>query len=466
MIAWIHSTSRWLILVLMTAPLVGCVVGQAPGKGRMMHVREPASNAGYWLYLPEGYDPDASPGSRGPRRPLVVTFHGMKPFDNARSQAREWQQEADRYGFIVVAPECESADLLKEFPLRTVNPTVKLDEERVIAVLNDVQQRAEVDPRHVLATSWSSGGYLAHYMVNRHPHRFSCIAPRQSNFSAAVLDPNNVPKYRDHKVGIFYTENDFAVCQRESQDAARWYARHGFDVTFAVFKDLGHERRPSVAAAFFAGTCGAEARTPPTELARMQVTRVALPKLAASDASGTPRPTNAPGGPAMTSPPARPAPLPNNVNGSVYAARPAPSPTPRPAARPANPPPQTARSVSPPRATPPPLPPTDRSRSVAAEISPLRVRVSSTIGIAPLLVNFSALTPADLGKDAYFVWLADGQPIANSMTGQKYLTTPGRHQLECVMTTADGREFRASKTVTVLERISNSNATNVSTGSR
>ena len=94
MIAWIRSSSRWLILILLTAPLWGCVVGQAPGKGKLLHTREPSTNAGYWLYLPDGYDPAAPPGARGPRRPVVVSFHGMKPFDNARSQAREWQQEA------------------------------------------------------------------------------------------------------------------------------------------------------------------------------------------------------------------------------------------------------------------------------------------------------------------------------------------------------------------------------------
>jgi predicted esterase len=443
-----------MILVLACAPLWGCVVAQAPGKGQTAHVQEPTKKGWYWLYLPEGYDAKAAPGARGPKRPLVVTFHGMKPFDNAHSQIREWQQEADRYGFIVIAPECESADLLKEFPLRTVNNTLKRDEERTVAILSDVQQRAEVDPTRVLSTSWSSGGYIAHYMANRHPDRFSCIAPRQSNFSAAILDPGMIPRYRDHKVGIFYTENDFAICREESQEGARWYTQNGFDVTFAVFKDLGHERRPSAAAAFFAETCGVEARTPPTELAHMQVKRVALPT-AYPAASKSPKQQPVTVASTVSTPPQQPPPkaAPKQAPSqqereSLFANRQPSRPTPS-ANRPTPSQPRQQQQQAP--VSPPP------DRPVATtESSPLRVRLSSTIGIAPLLVTFSALTPQDLRKDAYFLWLADGQPIANGMTGQKYLTSPGRHQLECVLTTADGREYRAYKNVTVLERVTTS----------
>ena len=223
------------------------------GRGQALHVQEPTTGGWYWLYLPEDHilackqHASARKGGAfvtGRSWPLVVTFHGMKPFDNAASQIREWQQEADRYGFVVIAPQLASPDLLAEFPLQHVHPGVKRDETLTMRAIDDVVRRADVDPNQVLSTSWSSGGYLAHYMANRHPERFSCIAPRQSNFSASVLDPSKVDLYRSNKVGIFYTENDLAICRRESQAAASWYSKHGFDVTFAVFKDLGHQRRP------------------------------------------------------------------------------------------------------------------------------------------------------------------------------------------------------------------------------
>jgi hypothetical protein len=39
------------------------------------------------------------------------------------------------------------------------------------------------------------------------------------------------------------------------------------------------------------------------------------------------------------------------------------------------------------------------------------------------------------------------------MNGQKLLTRPGTHRFEVLVTTADGREFRAHEVITVLERV-------------
>jgi poly(3-hydroxybutyrate) depolymerase len=278
-------------LMLCTLCAGGCLVGQAPGKGKVMRLREAKTGGAYYVYLPQDYvAAEKAPGGLGDRRwPLVVTFHGMRPFDDAGSQVREWQQEADRYGFVVLAPKTATSDLLRQLAkvrVTRVHGGVQRDETLTLGAMDEISRRLNIDTTKVLSTSWSSGGYLAHYMVNRHPERFSCIAPRQSNFSSDILDEAQVPKYRDMKVGIFYTENDFAICRRESQEGAQWYARNGFDVTFAVFRDLGHERRPSVAADFFARQIGAPAKTPPTELARMQVKRVPLKALNGKGKSG------------------------------------------------------------------------------------------------------------------------------------------------------------------------------------
>ncbi len=426
--------------------LAGCLVGQAPGEGRVFDLQEPVTGGRYYLYLPEDYLAAERDGLTQRHWPLVVTFHGMKPFDNAHSQIREWQQEADRYGFVVAAPRCATPHLLREFPVRHVHPGVRRDEALTMHMLDDVARRVDVDPAKVLSTSWSSGGYLAHYMVNRHPDRFSCVAPRQSNFSADILDAQQVSRYRQMKVGIFYTENDFAICRRESQEGARWYSQRGFDVTFAVFKDLGHARRPSVAAAFFAETCGAEAKTPPTELARMQVTDVPLPTLtgqekAATVADRADRSTAEPesASPAVRAPQPRPQPStwtqPRDEHGLGGMAVRAIAPDAEHAAEPTLPPRPIASSPRP------------------AARPPLRVRVSSTIGIAPHLVSFSAIAPLELRRGAYFLWTDNGEPISNGINGQKYFITPGVHDLKLLMTTSDGREYAAQKAITVLERM-------------
>ncbi|MEE9294693.1 MAG: PHB depolymerase family esterase [Phycisphaerae bacterium] len=426
-----------MLVALSAVAASGCAVGQAPGRGRTLHLQERTTGGWYWLYLPQGYDDPVPPGARRPKRPLVMTFHGMKPFDSDNSQIREWQQEADRYGFVVCAPDLSVSALLGPVPLNQPDhPSLKRDERAVIAIMNEVYQIADVDPNRVLATSWSYGGYVAHYMANRYPERFSCIAVKQSNFNADLLDPANVPRYRDHKVAIYYTENDFALCRRESRAAAEWYARHGFDLTFGVFEKKGHERTPGVAAEFFARICGAEARTPPIELARMQIKLQQLEDV--PTAATTTRPEIIPrlsqarrsAGSAAT-----PARLPHDVSTSSSRRVVLRSEPVLPLGRG-----PSAKQVVPPVGL--------------ANEGPVRIRLSTTIGVAPLLVGYSALLPKSIRKDAHLLWTDQGEPLSNGLHGQKVFTEPGDHSLELLVTTPNGTEYRSSRTITVIERVS------------
>lgn len=472
-----HRTSApavaWVSLVFVVVAQSGCIVGQPPGKGRTIRIREATTGAPYWLYLPADYDEPPPPGEKPRKRALVMTFHGMKPFDDDNRQIREWQQEADRYGLVVCAPALRVADIFGPLPLkRRDHPSLRRDERAIIAIMDELYRTVNVDPNMVLSTSWSYGGYIAHYMANRYPERFSCIAVRQSNFNADLLDPAAVPRYRDHKVAVFYTENDFAICKRESQDAARWYAHHGFDLTYAVFEKKGHERTPSVAAEFFARTCGLEANSPPTELAHLQVKTQTLPPPTRSAVRSTP-PVKTGRMDAISGkapPPVEPVPTEiaiarspfNSPNASSQSAANAAPPgrvpstnrtgpawnaslpsrgaalTTRPVA------PSTRRGPTPDRLTP--------NRSQPAD-GPIRIRVSSTIGVAPLLVSYSALLPKSLRKEAHLLWTDNGEPISNGINGQKVLTEPGEHSLEVLVTAADGKEYRNARVITVIERM-------------
>ena len=430
----------------------GCVVGQAPGKGRCVHLRESSTNAAYSLYLPLGYDQRTQTGTDQEKYPLVMSFHGMKPFDTSGSQIREWQQEADRYGFVVCAPKLDVSALLGPLPLSNPNNTsLKRDERAIVAIMDELYRTVDVDPNRVLSTSWSYGGYVAHYMANRYPERFSCVAVRQSNFNADLLDPSNVPRYRDHKIGIFFTENDFAICRRESRAAAEWYAQNGFDLTYAVFEKMGHERTPSVAAEFFARTIGVEPKSPPTELASLQVITLPASDYDSPGSSGNRFVPAAPGGPAdpYTAEVAHSAADftgSERIGESIGAAS-----IPRIA-------------VTPRGTTPDPLPPIQgaslRNQPVPdqkiADEKPsltdarIRIRVSSSVGVSPMMVSYSALMPDHLTKGASLLWLDNGIPISNGLNGQKVFREPGDHTLEVQITTPDGSRYVTSRTLTVL----------------
>ena len=232
-----------VVVALMLHAVCGCAVPQKPGKGLCTREIEPETRTPYYLYLPEDYVRNKGRREDHTRWPTVVTFHGLRPYDDAHPQVREWQEEADRYGFVVIAPELRTCDsLTMQFPLRDPTlPYVQQDERAVLAIMDEVFRRTNADPARVLATSFSSGGYMAHYLVNKYPERFTTLAVRGSNFSPSMLDPARVSRYRNMKVGIFFGENDFKVCRDESLQAVDWYRRNRFQVVAKMVKGLGHE---------------------------------------------------------------------------------------------------------------------------------------------------------------------------------------------------------------------------------
>ncbi len=439
----------------------GCAVNQSPGNGTCLHLNEATTGAAYWLYLPEGYNDPPPKGEPRPLHPLVMTFHGLKPFDNEHSQIREWQQEADRYGFVVCAPSLHVPAFSSPLPLEDPdNVRLKRDEGAILAIMDELYRTVDVDPTKVLSTSWSYGGYVAHYMANRYPERFSCIGVRQSNFCEKLLDVNNVPAYRDHPVAVFFTENDFAICRRESQEAAKWYVRQGFDLTYAVFEKKGHERTPGVAAEFFARTCGAEAKTPPIELAQMQVKILPVRANAAHQggdgSTGSARDVGNKQGPEgrftgisgqsanpgsrMVTPKRVPA---TKGMGSVQKR----SATSGRAALHVRPVPMDKST---------PLGDTGSSGQ-ARENSPedtggIRIRVSATVGVAPMSVWYSAIVPKQLNAGSNVVWTDNGATISKGFNGQRVFREPGRHELIARITGADGQQYQVSRSITVMRR--------------
>jgi hypothetical protein len=411
----------------------GCAVPQPRGAGRLERVVEPTTKRGYWLYLPKDYVACTEQERRARRWPLVMTFHGMKPFDNARPQAREWQQEADRYGFVVVAPELRAFHMFGQFPLRTINPAFKSDELATLGILDHVSRTLPVDTGHVLSTSWSSGGYMAHYVLNRHPDRFTCLAVRQSNFTASVLNPEITKRSVYHPVLILWTQNDFGICKRESREAVQWYTTHGYRNRYwFVIKDEGHARTPDLAAEFFARVAGVEASSPPTVL----VNRQAID----GNAEGIALVAGQMG--SLESPPSRRASGGRGDGGRQPAAR---DPRLAPVARASDTAADGGRRAAPRRTGA--VPRRNPRRNL------LKIRVSSAIGIEPLHLGFSAECPASWRESADFLWTLDGQPIGKGLNGQKTLAAAGEHTLGVLVVTAAGEEHRAARTIRVLPRL-------------
>lgn len=85
--------------------------------------------------------------------------------------------------------------------------------------------------------------------------------------------------------------------------------------------------------------------------------------------------------------------------------------------------------------------------------SPVRVKLSSSIGIAPLVVSYSAALPEELKSRAHYLWTDNGVPVSNGSNGQVLLTAPGKHDITVFVTTDNGEQYSANRGITVLERV-------------
>ncbi len=447
--------------------LTGCVVPQPPGNGKVMHLVEGQTKRGYWLYLPEDYVKTDGQKPDGGRWPLMMTFHGMKPYDDANRQIRECQQEADRYGFVVCAPELLTCDSFMQFPLRDPDlPYVKKDERCILAIMDEIFRRTQADPTRVLSTGWSSGGYMAHFLVNRYPERFACVAVRQSNFSSEMMDTRQVSKYRDMKIAIFFGENDFPICREESTEAVGWYRQHRFDVTAQYVRGLGHERTPQTAAAFFAQVIGVEPKTPPPLGTRVMHDIVPSGVSGASARVLARAPVKSSAAPAGGAGPASP---PRTSANAVFAANKAPaplsgatvqaSPTPRSVGPVAPAGGSTAQPYIPSYKPAPRAPQRTPTRTVAlrtgtpGEQDSIRIRVSATIGVTPLWVSYAVDMPQDWREGTSVLWTDNGKPISTAVNGYRWMREAGAHHLEALVITRDDREFRVAETITVLPKL-------------
>jgi poly(3-hydroxybutyrate) depolymerase len=479
------------MLILSTLTLsTGCLVPQPLGNGRETREIEPRSRAEYYLYLPEAYvkNNGVHPKYPGRRWPLVMTFHGMKPYDTWDRQIHEWQEQADAYGFVVCAPWLQTCDSFAEFPPTQERDYVLRDKEAVIAIMDDIMVNHRVDPRAVLSTSWSSGGFIAHYMPNHFPDRFTCIATRLSNFSPYIMMPSTAPLYRDMPIAIFIGEADFPACITQSQEAVAWYLAHGFNHVEAKIMDkMAHQRIPQTAAAFFANQLGIEPLKPEVAVRTLATVRMhdweAPPDILTRywPASATePAPTaesiaSRPAPPAVAARNAQPQPY-DGAIWKVGDADPAIVGDPaHDAARPA----WTSHSSPINQATYRPMtsgPYAYPRHALTAHITsingvsaadangdrrPAPPRVARSVnvrlsgpdeGYAPFYTAFATDLPEDQARDADFLWTHNGAPIGHAPRSVRVFEDPGVHNIAVLVITADGQEFRGSTTVTVRNR--------------
>ncbi|MBN1943542.1 MAG: prolyl oligopeptidase family serine peptidase [Phycisphaerae bacterium] len=242
----------WLALAAAAILTAGCPITQSqdtpvPHKA----FRDQITNTKYYLYVPSTYDKNKT-------YPLVVTLHGTNPWDDAWMQIREWKSLAEEKQFIVVAPVLRtfSTEGIMPVPIGKRLSALAEDDKAILAICDEVTHRYRVDPKRILLTGFSAGGFPMYYTGLRHPQKFAALIARACNGDPRILDGVGVTKNtRRIPIVIFYGKDDLGRIQKQSITMFQWFRRNGWDKHNSQWKEIrgGHLRRPETCYSYWSG---------------------------------------------------------------------------------------------------------------------------------------------------------------------------------------------------------------------
>jgi poly(3-hydroxybutyrate) depolymerase len=212
--------------------------------GRVDSQKEATTGRIYHLYIPTTYDPRRA-------YPLVVTFHGAFPFDEAMGQRNRWVDVAEKYGLIVCSPDGDGATPWLGFSKDHPSPELERDDKAVVAIVKEVESRYNINKTAIMITGWSAGGFTAHYVGLNHPEIFRAIVGRCSNFNENIVSDDVARRARHMHVYLFFGEADWAGFNDMNRTANFWYTVRGF--RNFVIRQLpgGHDPNQAEAARYF-----------------------------------------------------------------------------------------------------------------------------------------------------------------------------------------------------------------------
>lgn len=184
----------------------------------------------YVVFVPASYRADRpSPailflhgaGERGKDNRSQLTA-GLAPFVYARART---------FPFVVVFPQCESkeARILEAWQAGTP------DGRRALLALDDAQKRYKIDPKRIVLSGWSMGGYGAWSLGMAEPSRWSAVVPL-----AGGGDVSNVAALKDVPVWAFHGLQDKLVKAESDRQMVEGLLAAGGTAKITELPDVGH----------------------------------------------------------------------------------------------------------------------------------------------------------------------------------------------------------------------------------
>jgi predicted peptidase len=191
----------------------------------------------YLHFLPQGYDAKSDK-----KWPMIFFLHGAGERGSdvwrvsVHGPAKYIVQHSD-FPFILISPQCPD------------NAT--WNDDALLALLDDVEKKFNVDTNRVYLTGLSMGGFGTWSLGMRHPDRFAAVAPicggGQSIFillAAKGFAPDKWAYMKQLPIWVFHGAKDKVVPIAESEHMVKMLEACGADmskVKFTIYPEATHD---------------------------------------------------------------------------------------------------------------------------------------------------------------------------------------------------------------------------------
>ena len=176
----------------------------------------------YGILVPRDYDPQEP-------RPLVLALHpggSTGAYYGSQFLRGIVAPALQEWGAIIVAPDAPDR--------RWANV---ISEQGVLALLDDVMTRYNIDSDRILVTGFSMGGRGTWYLASRHPALFTAAVPM-----AARSDREDAGLVGEMPVFIIHARDDEVVPFEPAAQLAQDMEARGQTVSFLPLDGVGHFR--------------------------------------------------------------------------------------------------------------------------------------------------------------------------------------------------------------------------------